>query len=542
MALPKINLAAAILAIPLATIPACAASADKTNQTSATDAKIEALQQQLASLQAEIAELKHNSEKYAEAKKQYEATEQRLAQEKKKQGSDVIASLKDGRPSFATADGQFTANIHAGAQADFAYYMQNKKGTSTGTDLSSGGNIRRAQLSLYGKVFGDWSYNFLYDFGSPNTETPGKILMSYLQYDGLGPLAIRVGAWNQAYSVEDQLTGNDLMFLERNTPTDLIRGIAGSEGRLGIGAIYSGSRFFGALAYTAKKIAETGTYDQQSAIVGRASYMAIDDDVRNAHLLVGGGLMHVFTMADSLAAGTTSTTTAMHSLTLAATPELSVDDNGTKLISTGAMGAKHFTALSGEIAGNYQNFYLQGAYNFMQVNRAATPYTVYSDAATSSTEYIKANKNNQFSAWYVQGSWIITGESKTYNPGNGTFVLPRPAHPFSLSKGDWGAWEIAARYSDTNLNDNADDPTSIITGWTAAGTKTYSLVNAVRGGEQKNVTLGINWYPNNAIHFMLDYMWIDVNRLSSTSTSGSPSTHQIGQSLQAVALRSSIQF
>ena len=56
-----------------------------------------------------------------------------------------------------------------------------------------------------------------------------------------------------------------------------------------------------------------------------------------------------------------------------------------------------------------------------------------------------------FAGYYLQGSWILTGESRRYNAATGSFQNPRPMVPFS-SNGGFGALELAARYSRMNLN------------------------------------------------------------------------------------------
>jgi phosphate-selective porin OprO/OprP len=129
--------------------------------------------------------------------------------------------------------------------------------------------------------------------------------------------------------------------------------------------------------------------------------------------------------------------------------------------------------------------------------------------------------NPSFDGWYAQGSWVITGESKTYNPSTGSYTIPKPNAPLSFDQGGIGAWELAARYSVLDLNDNAG----------LAGFVTP--VGGIRGGEQKIWTLGVNWYPNNAIRFVLDYQHTDVNRLSGTGGS-------LDAKLDAVSLRTQL--
>jgi len=109
-----------------------------------------------------------------------------------------------------------------------------------------------------------------------------------------------------------------------------------------------------------------------------------------------------------------------------------------------------------------------------------------------------------FNGWYVQASWVLTGESKKYKPEIGAYGIPKPAENFTLDKGGLGAWELAARYSDLNLNYNEGK----------AGLATPT--GGIRGGDQRIWSAGLNWYPNQVLRFMLDYQHVDVSRLSST--------------------------
>lgn len=80
-------------------------------------------------------------------------------------------------------------------------------------------------------------------------------------------------------------------------------------------------------------------------------------------------------------------------------------------------------------------------------------------------------------AFYASTSYFLTGESRPFNAKTGKFgrVKPRKAH---------GAYEIAARY-DYVENDSSDF-------------------------EIESVTLGLNWYMNPQVRFMLNYIAADV--------------------------------
>ena len=541
---------AALLVAPLAAAMTPAAFAGPKDM----DVKIQSLQQQLESLQAQIADLKRSqSDQYADAKKQVEEIQNWDAESDKKQKASTIVTLKSGRPTFTSADGDFTASIRGNLQADWGYYIQSaaasKLPAAYGPDLSSGSNIRRSQLGIQGKVFGDWSYNFNYDFGGSSTEAPGHILNAYLQYDGLGPWTFRIGVFAPSINLEDSTSSTDLMFLERNSPSNIQRNIAGSEGRSAISIVYAGDRLFGALSFSGGKIQDTAVFDEQQAVVGRLDYVFYKDT--DASFVLGANFAHVFKLPDAVANGTATLATtpggtALGSITLSDTPEVTVDSGAIKLVTTGSLAASHVTTMGLEAAATWQNFYVQSGYYAYEVSRAPTAYNTYS-AANKYTATVVESDNNNFSSWYVQGSWIVTGESKAYVPATGAYAAPKPAKPFSLSDGTWGAWEIAARYSDTNLNDNIHDASNVVTGWTTAGSRTYTYYNTVRGGDQKIVTLGLNWYPNSAVRFLLDYQWIDVNRLQTAgtvSTTGTPSLPAVdgGQNLQTIVLRTQLAF
>src|SRR5262249_724777 len=127
--------------------------------------------------------------------------------------------------------------------------------------------------------------------------------------------------------------------------------------------------------------------------------------------------------------------------------------------------------------------------------------------------------NLQFQGGYVQASYALTGESRAYNASQAAYSGIKPRDPFSLAGGGWGAWEIAGRVSTIDLNDRVGS---------ALG---------VAGGRQTVYTAALNWYVNNNIRFMLNYLHGDVaKQLSPTSTVDAGST------FDAVAMRTQFAF
>lgn len=415
-----------------------------------------------------------------------------------------VWSIAGGRPTITSSDGRFSLAIRALVQYDQAYYMQGAGATglaaANGPDLSSGGNFRRTWFGVQGKLFGDWSYNFNYDFAGSGTEGPGHIQQVWLQYDGLAPFSVRLGAFATPTGLEDMTGSGDTVFLERTAPADAGRNLGGGDARNGVSITYATDKLYGAVTYTGNKIQDSGAFDEQQAIVGRLAGLAYSSDELKVLLSAGGS--YVFKPQDS-AAGSTGGGT----LSFNAYPELTVDNTGTRFVNTGAIAADHGWQYGLETAVEWNNLYTQAGY-----------FRYGADLRTGTGAY-------GFSGWYGMATYILTGESKPYMPATGSFGNPKPRIPFSFNGGGWGAWELAARFSDLNLNDRAGFVGSAL----PAG--------GLRGGDQKIWTLGINWYPVSAIKFSLQYENIDINRIG---TKGSVSNTNVGQSLNTLALRTQV--
>ena len=114
-----------------------------------------------------------------------------------------------------------------------------------------------------------------------------------------------------------------------------------------------------------------------------------------------------------------------------------------------------------EVAGARESFMFRGEYYRATWNR---------DTA----------KDPDFRGFYIQSSWVLTGES--FNYAHGKFIRIRPQNPR-------GAWEIAVRYSYLNLNDSD-----------------------VTGGRERNVTVGLNWYsPSNLFRLMSNLIFVKTD-------------------------------
>lgn len=82
--------------------------------------------------------------------------------------------------------------------------------------------------------------------------------------------------------------------------------------------------------------------------------------------------------------------------------------------------------------------------------------------------------------WYIAGSWLLTGESRSY--GGGNVSNPLPAHAY-------GAWELLLRHSRIDLDNDG-----------------------IRGGRQNDWTLGVNAYLNRYFRVQANFTRVDATR------------------------------
>jgi phosphate-selective porin OprO/OprP len=98
----------------------------------------------------------------------------------------------------------------------------------------------------------------------------------------------------------------------------------------------------------------------------------------------------------------------------------------------------------------------------------------------------------RFWGFYLYGSYFLTGEHRKYSTGSGTFRGIDIKNSFHPRKGKWGAFELGLRYSYIDLNDKF-----------------------IKGGKERNITLGLNWYLYPKIRCMFNYIHANVrDRLS----------------------------
>jgi len=459
--------------------------------------------------------------------------ENKISEIKSKQDA-VELKFENGRPTIRTGDGMFEMALRGRMHFDMATYDQddnNLPSIAPGRDLNEGGNFRRSELGMEGKFMRDFEYHVSYDFGGSGGEGGGNIKNMFLGYTGIKPLRIQIGAIQVPMTMDDSTSSNETTFIERASAANLATSMGAQKGRTAVGVRGNTNNVFGSLYYTRDPVTLSGGAalpDESSNLVARAAYLFAPNPDTNVHIGASGTKVFNFTQAAPAIPGPLpGSLQASSAFNLQDRPELRVD--GTRLVSTGNLAVEDGYVVGPELGANWKNFYVQGEYYHYKLDRQRTNAAGAADLGSF-----------DFDGWYVQTSWIVTGETKRYDIKNASFGAPRPNGPFGFGD-SLGVIELAARYSAVDLNDGTSGgPTCSGTGLVAAVTST-----CVRGGEQDIVTLGVNWYPNRNVRFMLNYQFVDVDRLAypnnPVGVAGGPNA-QIGQDYNALALRTQYNF
>ncbi|MBA2590579.1 MAG: hypothetical protein H0U98_18355 [Alphaproteobacteria bacterium] len=435
--------------------------------------------------------------------------------------NSAVWAFDNGRATFASGDGRFTLAIRARFQADYANYSQESThpaGFAGPTDLSSGSVIRRAYFGVEGKAYNDFQYEIRLNAGGsdggsfgaagvPNAGEGDPLLnKAVITYVGIPNWHFNVGVLEPALMMEGTSSSAALMFIERpdfeNIAADSF-GAGDSRRGIEIGwaktdALWAGDNITATATFSGGKtgsaqnhgsnsgLATPGSGDENTQILGRFTDRVWSDGISNLQFGVSAAQV-LYSGSNGNPDGGSQT------LRFRDRPEIRVD--GTRLIDTGAINAKTGDLIAFDVEGNWQNFYLGGEWSRFSADRQCTTITAPNNAAcASSTNVID---HPYFIGWAIEGSWIITGETKVYTPSAinnevAGYGIPVPSRPFSLNGDSWGAWELVARYTDTDLN------------WHPQQTLTTAQLPGILGGRERILALGVNWYLNRNIRIVLD--------------------------------------
>ncbi|WP_394752176.1 OprO/OprP family phosphate-selective porin [Crenothrix sp.] len=409
-----------------------------------------------------------------------------------------------------TADKKFKFKLGGRIQADASFH--NGDVLSRGgvpVEANDGTELRRGRIRFEG-VFGtDWLARLEADFANDRT----AVKDAFIQYTGLSRYAnITVGQQKQNFSRELQESSNDMMFTERSLMNILAAPVV--DRAIGLNFTHNDEKWMGEIGIfgdsitpptTAGSVNTGGTptagrvaMDEGWGISSRFTYNPIIEKTKMIHLGVAGNYRKPddnSEVAKSAPLRNNYRTTNMSDLSLLDSSVFNVTD---------------ITMLGLEAGAIYKAWSTGFEYTQSWINCNANCNNA--DTTPDVQDGLSLN------AWYGEIAYTLTGESRGYK--NGNFGYLKPARPFSLKNGGWGAWELATRYSEADLNDGN-----------------------FNGGGLSNVTVALNWYINNNFRLMANYTrMLDIRNSPLSVLDGSERISGDNTDLNTFMLRAAMFF
>jgi phosphate-selective porin OprO/OprP len=394
-------------------------------------------------------------------------------------------------------------------------------------------NARRARIGVLGTFLSDWNYALIYDFGgsadgfggtvsssSTITTPPGGTVTTatgllpgggtsgienaYISYTGFKPYGVNVavegGYMDVPWTLDNAMSSNDILFLERPSSNVIANNIAAGDFRSAGGFRAYNDWLWGGVYATGpvSGVQHSGSslnphaMTEQYGAVARLASQVLNTKEYSFH--VGGNAEALFKPPLDRITGATT-------LTLSDRPELRIDP--TAILTTGGIASVNNAQVYGaEAAASWGPVFVQGEYYWYNVDRLGTLPSL------------------KFNGGYVEASWTLTGEQHAYNTGSAAYGGIVPNNPVSITNyGGWGAWEIAGRYSVVDLNDR------------------IGFADGIAGGQQTIYTAGLNWYATRNVRFMFNYLHGTIDKQASPLV-----ITDVGAKFDAGAMRMQVAF
>jgi phosphate-selective porin OprO/OprP len=383
----------------------------------AESAEIAALREQLRSLEQKLLVLERKQELKDEAAAASPAP--------------VVTTAPTGF-AIASTDRKYRLRLWANAHADGRFYLgDNVEGNDTFL-------IRRLRLSFEGNLGEKFAFRLMPDF-APATF---NLLEAYVTYQHSPAFNFLVGKTKSPFDLERLVSQTDMLFIERGYPTSL-----GPNRDIGVQLF--GDVLDGRLTYQLAWL--NGARDNDTTIT----------DTDDAKEVVARLFAHPFkNEAGSLLQG------------LGFGVAASTGEKNTGSPNSYRTNAQQtFFSWRANVvnAGKHERIEPQ-AYYYSGPLGLIGSWAVSKQALSTGTGTAVREIENK--AWYAAASWMLTGEDASYNSVT-------PATSFSLRDGTWGAFEVAVRYGEFEIDDAAFPV----------------FANPLTAAERaKGTTLGVNWF------------------------------------------------
>jgi phosphate-selective porin OprO/OprP len=363
------------------------------------------------------------------------------------------AEVRNGKLVFESEDGNFRWWFDSRIQFDGAIYFENKNA------MSNGFHFRRLTFAMKTILYRDWEAEVDIEFAEAvDTKSQTELRDAWIKYNVPNiNLSFQVGNFKEPFGMERLNSSRLLTFLERSSISSALP----MGRRVGISARYWSDwyQLTGAIMghETGTRI-DKGQRDETMSTNLRASVAPINEFGHNLHVGLAGSYK-IPDVTSELRANTIEISARTESYVF-----------NPKFLHTGDIP---------EV--NYYNRY---GTELMYING---PLYLQTEVMGTTVKRFKNLPTVNLRGGYLMAAFMLTGESRYY------YVDEGEIGPIEKPKRSWGALEIAARYTVTNLND---------------------LKAGVKGGRANQYMVGVNYYPNTNIKFQLNYSFVNLDQFA----------------------------
>jgi phosphate-selective porin OprO/OprP len=499
-------------------------------QMQALAARVDSLEGQLdsAKARAESAEARAAAAlAQAEAAKSDAASATKAA----KSAEPAFAVNWKGAPELSTKDGWSSkprGRLHLDAGTI------SSPGALTNPSLGGNVRVRRVRLGAEGTMPGGLGYKAELDFANSSVAM-ADFFVSYAPTNA--PIVVRVGNFETLNGIEQITSSNNISMIERATFNDAFL----NSRRLGATVAYKGKNDdwrIEAGAFAAHAL--DSSLDNNGWIgAARLTYMpkALGGQL---HL----GVNYQYRDFASNISGGTSTGANMPSVNqlarYRARPGSQLTD--VRFVDTGNFAAKGDSILGLEAAGIFGPLHIASEAQWLKARGyRAGDLASGNDAFSGGNSAVVPVANPGFFGAYGEVGYFLTGDTRGYKRGDGTWTRTKVLKP--ISKGGAGAIQIIGRYEYLDLSD--DDLVNGPTNNFATGATSLAALNSRlgRGGTQSSYIVGVNWYLNDYLRLMLNYGRVEVEGGPQAAIVDPASTLPVNQRNYGVnVLQSRLQF
>ena len=348
------------------------------------------------------------------------------------------------RIDIPSVDGKF--KIGGRILNDWAFFRADDDLEAVVGDNADGAEFRSARLYISGDLQKNYGFKAAYDMASGDADFK-DVYLAVKKLPGVG--GVRLGLFSEPFSLDASQSTKYSHFMERGL-THVF-----SPGR-NTGIMNYNTLLDKRMTYAAGIFRDGDSYgddqgDGEYAFTTRVTGLPVYENEGRTLVHVGAGYSY----------------RGVHEVDLDTTPE------------------SHMA----------QDFADTGAFDADSVNQIDLAAAVVAGPLSAQTEFIwyavdsDTADDPQFTGWYVFVSYFLTQEARNYITSRGTFGRVSPNKSFLGADNGPGAWEIAARYSNVDLDDGN-----------------------INGGELTDYTLGVNWYLTPNVRVMFNYIYAQLTQ------------------------------